>query len=263
MIDRPAAVVLLALLALTAGCNGLGGDATKTTAETPTHTQTPTPEPIYDPPLSGETVMEPHQNALETAETFRYDQRAVLYDRDRPGDRQFTILTADVSLSENRVFLDQNVSLVGDSQVYGKDGSGYQRLERPDGVQYRTASEEDLNTSFYARPPIDGYLDGLDYVYAGTSTENGTTVHTYRVTNTSQVTGPTSNFRVVPPANMSEVRSTVRISERGIVRSFEYHVVGQSGDLTVVFDIRIEYTGIGSTTVEEPAWLPEARNATG
>lgn len=267
------AALLLSVLLVLAGCNGTGGQSptalNTTTAPngagtSATGTATPaTAEPIYETPLDSAAIVEGHNQALSAAETFRYVQNATVRRVDPPGLIQLTNVTADVNLTSNAVFARQNVSLIGTSQVYRNESAfAYERRVTAGEITYRDPNSRAINTTFYKLPPIARYIRGLDYTYEGTESRDGETVYRYTVTSTDQLTPSDHGLAVIPPENVQEIESELVLGEGGVVRSFSYEVVGNNtnGD-ALRYNLRVAYGNVGTTTIEAPPWLDEARAA--
>jgi hypothetical protein len=268
------AALLLSSMLVLAGCNGTGGQSTSptnTTAApgangTPTGTATATPpttEPVYDTPLDSTAVLDGHNQALSSGGTFRYVQNATVRRVDPPGLIQLTNVTAGVNLTSNALFVRQNVSLVGSSQVYRNESAfAYERRVTAGEVRYQDPNSRAINTTFYKLPPIARYIRGLDYTYVGTETSDGTTLYRYTVTGTDQLTPSEHGLGVIPPEKVAEIESELVVAEGGAVRSFTYDVVGNNteGD-TLRYALSLQYENVGSTAVQAPPWLDEARAA--
>lgn len=267
------AALLLSVLLVLAGCNGTGGQSTtalETTTpganETTTATETATPpatDPIYETPLDSATILDGHNQVLSSAGTFRYVQNATVRRVDPPGLLQLTNVTADVNLTSDALFVRQNVSLQGTSEVYRNESAfASERRVTAGEVRYREPNPRAINTTFYKLPPLSRYLRGLDYTYRGTEPSDGTTVYRYTVTSTDQLTPGEHGLGVIPPENVQQIDSELLITESGAVRSFSYEVVGNNtnGD-ALRYSLRVAYENVGSTTVEAPSWLDDAQDA--
>jgi len=248
------AIVVVAVVAL-AGCGGLPGGEDGTADGDR--------DPVYDPPLEGETVLEGHQDALSGADSFSYRQNTTVRLATSEGVGEVTNVTLARNRSTDRALLTREVTFQWPTTVYD-DGSGtaYVREHRADGPAYNTTDPGGFDYGFYEAPPIDRYLDGLNYTYEGTAESGGTTVHVY-TGSVDRMTPAEHGIEVIDPANVTELDSEIRIAEDGTVRSLRYRAVGTgtTGE-ELIYTLRIRYRDVGSTTVEEPAWVTEARNAT-
>jgi len=270
MTRRTLAALAVALLCLLAGCSGLLGSAPATptdgtgsaTAGQTTSDDGPT-GPIYEPPLDATTVLDRHAAALADAETFTTVQQSTFVAVDGGDFRQETNVTAAVDLDRDRTLVVQNVTLQGESVAYGNATVGYERLSVGDDVRYRVAPDNVTAPGFYARPPIDRYLRGLNYTLEGTETRDGAIVSTYVVDGTEQLTPSEHGLTVIPPENVTSVSSRLSIRDDGRIEAFEYRARGTANGATVEYTIALGWDRVGSTPVSAPDWVSDARNATG
>jgi len=258
---RALALLAVTVLVALAGCNGLlGGNQTATPDNNSTSGAA-----VHDLPLSGEDVLSTHASALNETGSFVYHQNTSARLADGEGRFvNFKNVTAPTNVSADRIFSQEQVALQPSRETYS-DGEGtvYQRQENATTTAYAQFDEEAANTSIYVRPPLDGYFGGLNFTKADTTTIDGATADVYTVTDTSQLTPEEHEIGGFNSSNYESINVTIAIDRDGIIRVFEYHTVSsndQRSDLR--FDLSIRYTGIGTTDVPEPDWLPEARNAT-
>lgn len=250
MTRRTVALLALTVMIGLSGCSGLfGGQGT------------PTPsQPVHDAPLDGQRVLEMHDSALTAAGSFRYqrNETARLHtERSLMTSHNQTVqanLTADTLRSR------ADVSLQPERDTYATGGTVYQRQATAAGVEY---VRSEVNATTYTRAAIDGYFAGLEFSKAGTSTVDGVTVDRYTVTKPSQIEPSAHNTALVSADNITSISATVDIDRQGVIRAFDYRVTGRNavGD-RVTHSLSVRYTDVGSTTVPEPDWLPDARNAT-
>jgi hypothetical protein len=264
---RTLAALALVCLCLLAGCSGLLGSAPATPTDGATTTAPTTDEgptgPLYEPPLDPATVLDRHEAALADAGTFTAVQEST-YRAVEGGDfRQQTNVTAAVDLDRDRTLVVQNVTLQGESVAYGNATVGYERLSVGDDARYRVAPDNVTAPGFYARPPVDRYLRGLNYTLDGTETRDGTTVSTYVVDGTDQLTPGEHGLTVIASENVTDVSSRLSIREDGRIEAFEYRARGTANGATVEYTIALTWERVGSTPVSAPAWVSDARNATG
>ncbi|MFD1588949.1 hypothetical protein ACFR9U_18375 [Halorientalis brevis] len=260
---RTVALLVLAALTALSGCAGfLGADST----ETPTTNATAGSEtPVHDLPLNSSTVLDANSAALTDAGSFTYHQNAtVRLTGNESGIVNYKNVTGPTNLTTDRIFTHERIALQPRRDTY-VDGNGtmYQRLWSSQDTAYRVKGGATANATPYLEPPLRGHLSGLNFSAAGTSSVDGVTVDTYTVTDLSQVDRQTHDTKVFPAQNLGSISVTVAIDRRGIVRSFDYHATGTNanGD-ALSYHLSLGYTDVGSTTVAEPEWLSEARNAT-
>jgi uncharacterized protein YceK len=271
MTRRTLAVLSLAVLLSLAGCSGVLGPAS-----TPTTTSDGTPDagattttddgsggPIYQPPLSASTVLDGHATALEDGSTFRYVQRSRFRGVNGSGFLQETELTADVDLAADETAVSQNVTLQGESAAYGNATVGYIRIPTDDGPRYRRAPGNLTTPGFYQQPPIGRYVRGLNWTYRGATDRNGSTVYTYVVGDVDQLSPSAHGLDIVDPENVTSIDTRLSVREDGSIDSFEYRVRGVVDGVLVEYSLSVDWRQVGSTSVDRPAWVDDARNATG
>jgi len=266
MTRRTVGLFALACLLALAGCNGATGPATTAAPTDANATVSATPEPsapVYQPPLSATTVLDEHEGALADAGTFAYQQNTTVRVGASGRIAQVTNVSAAVDLGGDRALVLQNASFQGETVAFGNASVGYERIETGDGPRYRRAPRNLTNPAFYARPPIGRLLRGLNYTHQGTETRDGTTVSTYAVDGTDALTPADHGLGVIPPANVTDVRSRLVVGEDGRIESFAYRATGTVDGRELRYTVSVGWGGVGSTTVTEPAWIADARNATG
>jgi hypothetical protein len=266
MTRRTLGYLALACLLVLAGCNGATGPATTDGPPDANSTATTanggTPDPVYRPPLSPSTVLDEHEAALADGGTFAYQQNSTLRAGTAGRLAQVTNVSVAVDLDGDRALVFQNVTLQGETVAYGNASVGYVRIGTGDGPRYRSASENVTNPAFYARPPIDRLVRGLNYTYQGAETRDGETVFTYAVDGTDELTPADHGLGVIPPENVTSVESRLAVREDGRIVAFEYQASGTVDGQERSYAVSVAWGGVGSTTVSEPAWVADARNAT-
>lgn len=260
---RTAALLALAALTALSGCAGfLGGDS----VEPPTNNTTETEPPVHELPLNSSAVLDSHTSALTDAGSFTYHQNTTArLTGNGNGVVNYKNVTAPTNLTSDRIFSHVRVAAQPHRDTF-VDGNGtvYQRLWSARDTAYVVEDGATANTSHYVGPPLQGYLTGLNFSAAGTSTVDGVTVDTYTVSDPSQVDPGAHDPQVFPARNLDSISVTVAIDRDGVVRSFDYHATGTNanGD-KLGYHLSLGYTDVGTTTVAEPGWLSEARNSTG
>ena len=149
-------------------------------------------------------------------------------------------------------------------ETFVADGTSYTRYGEGDDVQYassdRPGSVVETATSY-----ASGFTSDLesDASFVGTETYDGVTVSRYEYDNTAawQVYGGS----MFGSGNVSVTAFTVAVlvDSDGVARLTTWTLSGQADDGTDVSSAwRYSVTGIGSTTVADPAWLADARAQT-
>ena len=263
----------VAVLLVVAGCNAPTGDsstdaATVTPVAVPETTATPRHPGRLAPGVTDEGVVDPgrlvrtHEARL-SATTYTVNQTLVRRDdngtvRSRyvtrarfaaePGRFRAVVRQAD---RENGTLVVRYDERFGDGdRAYAAEDTGNgteYRLMRypgggprdPEGVYFRNLTNRDA---------IGRLFTLADTEPVGTFTEDGTRFVRLRSPE------PTA----IPP--LRNVTLTATVSERGVVRSYrvEYDV---TRDGAVATTVAVSYTGVGTTTVERPAWVDRV-NAT-
>ncbi|WP_435147693.1 hypothetical protein [Halobaculum sp. P14] len=275
-----AAAVAVAVLVVTAGCGAVGGpggsgDDARTVnpalRETPTATATPTPGPppgvgrgnvsvwvvtnAHEDALDGRsvtvryrrTVVAANGTALATVtETRRRDGDALLYELRTGGANpnavavpswNASVWTNGTWTATRRVF--------GERGPPGEDGSG-------GAVRYGTVD---------GRPAWSG-VDGtgadllratlapLTLEYAGTTTRGGERLFVLRATDAWAADGY--------PSGVSNVSLAAFVTADGVVRSYRLRYDAVYGGVRATSTARFRVTGVGTTTVDRPAWVADA-----
>lgn len=221
-----AAVGALVVLGVLGGCLGLGGG-----------------DDQVGPATFDGSSLDEHRQALVSADTYtvvRTDSGGVATEQ-----------TIRVDRAENVVR--QEIRAHGIEQVsYVTSARTYTRARNTEGtVQYNVSGRP-------ARPPgertvADLLPDDVGFERVGTTTVDGTRVATFEDVYSADV-GPTRT----PPGDRSDAFSaTVFVRDDGLVKRL--NVTRETG-LTRV-QTTLTFTDLGSTTVREPDWLDEARQA--
>ncbi|WP_254536323.1 DUF7537 family lipoprotein [Halomarina litorea] len=260
---RQTATLCCIALVLLAGCSGVPGFGGGGEAYT-----------AADEPLNTSTLQEDHTENLRDAGSFTVTLNGSSAVGNDTSSQQ-TVIRAD--LEANRTYQRSQVdqSLRGQSsgvvsELYLDNGSGYARFVLGSGnqsqAQYQTVDLSQLPPGSSA--PSERFLtldqsfaitEGANWTQQGTESFRGTTVTRYTIEgdyNESALTGGTA-------ANVSDFEATLLVTADGTVRSFGFNATVEQQGRTVNASNTIVVSDIGSTSVEEPDWLDEARNATG
>lgn len=252
------ALAVVALLVV-AGCSGGGGGDGTTTApgDTTTAVDATTAEPIYGPPLDATEVADAHYAALEDAGSYSVESNATqeLSSQNRTTATS-TLIRGD--LASGAVYT-RTAAQQQTIEGYGfGNGTAYQRFQTNDQVQYVNASGRMGNASQYARTTIESYVGLFDFSYAGTTTENGETVHVYEAEGASELNTSAPAFGTLNESNVDAASATMHVREDGLVTLAGYDLTATIQDVEQRVDVTQRFTGVGETTVEEPSWLGEA-----
>jgi hypothetical protein len=110
---------------------------------------------------------------------------------------------------------------------------------------------------------LSGWLSNATFGRAERVTRNGTTLLRYEATGVRNAGPFLSTYASAYNASVSEFDATLLVDREGIIRSFNYSVTyttSRGQQYTTTGMVRI--SDIGTTTVEEPAWLDEAKAQT-
>jgi hypothetical protein len=257
------AAIAVASLLIFAGCS-TGGDGGTTTAapETttaPGDTTTETDDgPIYDSPLDAATVADNHESAIRDAGTFTLESTS----NQSQGDQSFSVtssVAADVSTGE--YFSEQNASnrLV---QTYGYgNGTAYQRVQFSGETQYMIP-QQSPNASQLASGDLKSFVNAFEFEHAGTESVDGTTTHVYEASGFESLNQSAPGFGDLDEENVTSIDARVYVTGDGLVKQFEYGLTvdTEQGEASIAIEQR--YVEVGSTNVEQPPWLDDARENT-
>lgn len=259
------AAIGVAVLLVFAGCSA-GGDgggttaAPETTGTAPGDTTTATDtEPVYDSPLDAATVAENHESAIRDAGTFTL----VSTSNQTQGDQSFGVtssIAADLETGE--YFSRQNAnSRIVETYGFG-NGTAYQRLELSENETRYVVPQQSTNTSQLATGNIRSFVNAFAFDHVGTESVDDTSTHVYEASGFEDLNQSASGFGDLSEENVTSIDARVYVTDDGLVKQFEYSVSvsTENGEATV--GVQQRYTDVGSTTVEQPSWLDEARENT-
>lgn len=179
--------------------------------------------------------------------------------------------TYRVDLTTNRSyeqFSASSPSGESDIDTYTADGSSYSRVETAAGVRYQVSdqSTDVLSASTGRASSFYGDLEA-DARLVGTESFDGTTVSRYEYDDADAWASYSSGLSSAAFSSSENVTITdfeiaVLVDGDGVARLTTFTVSGETDDGTEISaEWRYAVTDIGSTTVEEPAWLDEAQSS--
>lgn len=277
MSGRQLATAGFVLMVVTAGCSGLpgiDGGSTRTPYDVPTATSTPSPTATS----SGSTVEATIRTSSPVIETLRGQEsrvRAVrsftLYFRTNVtrGTRSTSFTRSfRVGLDRGRYWMRAVLNVSGNTSrvdEYATDRVHYVRRTAPTGnAEYRNLS----GTGVPRRDPRDramGLLDRdaidsisrYDFRPDGTTTFDGEQMRRYVARGPDAIDGATI------PAYVTGFEATLLVDRRDVLRSLSITLRGRlSTGERYVSRIRMELTGLGTTTVQPPEWIEAVPNGT-
>ena len=243
---KPRTLLGLAVVALTvlAGCNAAPMDS----------------EPVYGPSTTVPDVLDGHQQAIESSDSFRYNISTTISARNGSDQQSSQNVTARVNTATGALYVRQRLGERAVVEGY-TDGNGtaVRRVSSQGQSRVEAVDADNVNVTGYVRPNLGGQFDGLNYTHRGTVERDGHLLHNYTVTSDdlglaqSQTVGPLSS------SDVTTVESRLLVTDDGVVRSLTTRLTGQvNQNSTYVYSIDIGYDGVGSTTVTEPEWVGQA-----
>ena len=190
---------------------------------------------------------------------------------------------AAVDLESDRIRQDADYETAvdsGDSQriagsnttVYQSNGTIYVRTITTQGnessTQYQVVDAErspaNLSARFAGLEEHASVLRGANWTQRGTERHDGTTVTRYTA-NGSEDFDPDAleNGNGAEAPNVTAFDATLLVTADGTIRLLTYDVALEARGQRVTAENRVTVESIGETSVSEPDWLDEARNASG
>lgn len=231
-------------------------------------TETPdaTPAPADDvgwrdgDELNVEELTRTHAEALVGAGSFRVFSEADTEHsgEERPGDWLFSqTYESRFEADRERQFLEQDLTEVAETTTaYVADGMAYYRLESEDGTRYQTEAVERTPEEFQGAMQGEA-LTGVRGLEQWNMQVDGATTHEGR--EVTRFTADEFEGDRGIPTETTEAEATVLIDGDGIVRHIEQTWVGTHEEQDVTVTVTIDFLDVGETTVDEPAWVEEAR----
>ncbi len=276
MVRSSLLTLVVVVLAVTAGCLGTGGDGGAADGET---TDVPTTgaeatsaagagqgDSAAD--AADDWVATDPENALRSAGSFTSTMRFSGTGQD--AETGALTNTYAVDLENERFFghveAGDDAGTASVVEWFSADGVTYTRIGSGEQVVYfRDAEENRFSMS-------DATLDDTYFAYAaenddwltkkGTETYDGVSVTRYEATGVEKWAYFEAYAR--EDGRVTDFEYVVLVDGDGLVRYLSWHLEGvdESGGESRPFSqtVEMELTGVGSTTVEDPAWLNEARD---
>lgn len=270
--------MLVAGLVLLAGCNGLAGSPTPTTAVTPA----PVPStPPYPPGLTAEGVVDAsplataHAQAVSNRSYTLRSNRTVRYANGSLRSR----LTVSVELADNRTYL-ARASTAGEHAPTFLGRPPARATFWSNGSLYLRAYTKDDETTYNQFVPSDRFIASWQYwvstaAYGGVGNYARRTYELAFESLDTRVAGEVSAgnatlFRVVGrpegdtgflPGNVRRIRNltvVALVESSGLVRSFRVRYTGVQNGEPVRVRWTVTYSDVGSTTVPRPPWFERA-----
>ncbi len=242
--------------------------ATPTATPTPTPTATPmptptaTPEPAIgaEPPLEAGSIASTHQSGLEAAGTFTVNSSSTI--RGAGEDSGTDTSGARVDLDANSAYQVSQPTEEATRYTYAEGATAYKKnvLDAFDEPEYETDElGRPLAESLTAGRTVLETVRAVDYERSGTVTNDGQQLAVYVANGSDSVeTGP-----LYQGEEITEFSSTLVVNpETGVVHRLQTERTTDAfsaGEPTTVVET-LEFSNVGSTTVEQPDWVEQLKN---
>lgn len=257
MSRRARLLALLAVVALSlgAGCAGLfGGDA----GDTVTPADVPQPEPSLAPGVRESGVVDASRLAAANEgllgnTSYRFERTVTVTD----GTDRFRLERRQHLAADGRAI--ERLRARGAEPV-GSSVRNWTRWREGNTVYARTVlADGNRITNRLAAAGVSSFAVGRDLPrrvlnrasFGVAATEGGRVV--LRSTGPFSLDGPGTSVLADPPRNAS---ARLVVTERGLVRNLTVEYTADVGDRDVRVRITQQVTGLGTTTVRRPGWVP-------
>jgi len=274
---RALATAGFVLLVVTAGCSGfpgVDGGPTRTPYDVPTATSTPSPTAT----TAGSTVEATIRTSSPVIASLRGQESRVgavrnftLFFRTNVtrGSRSTRFTRSfRIGLDRERYSMRAVLNVSGDTSrvdEYATDRVHYVRRTAPTGdAEYRNLSgtgvprrsPRDRAMGLLGRDAIDS-VSRYDFRRDGSATFDGEAMARYVARGPEAIDGATI------PAYVTDFEATLLVDRRDVLRSLSITLRGRlSTGERYVSRIRMELTGLGTTTVEPPEWIDPVPDGT-
>lgn len=257
---RTTPILLLVVALLVAGCAGAVDDG-PSDADAPAASDgadTPTPAgPVYELPLDGATIATAHEQTLASAGSFTVETNVTVESTDDGG---FSVQTTSAVDRERGTMLVRGTTgeIAGQTTYVAPDGTAYQRLETATGEAHYQQMADAPAVSGYFELPVTDLVDQATFTYVGRSQVAGVSVAVYEVTDLEELVAP-GQVSGTDTGSLQAFEVRMAISDDGLIRQFHYHVETEIDDTSRTITTSILFRDVGTTTVEPPDWLDEAK----
>lgn len=263
------AILLVGLLTVTAGCGDIVGDSgSPTPAENATDDQattTPTEGAMasaYTGEVNVSAIKQAHNETLDAVGTYTIVSNQTVETNQTSRSTFSSSRLTKFNLDSGAAYRKSNSSIGFTEEVYvDANGSAYKRTDQGDygGVEYSEPSFPPTPEDSISASVLD-VLGELNTTHE-TKEVDGETVHVYTANNVSEV--PEEAIQQDENITFTNFEYRVEIIEGGNLKSFTYNLTaiqernGEKVETTLA--LTQETKDVGSTTVEEPSWLDEAK----
>ncbi|UPM41784.1 DUF7537 family lipoprotein [Halocatena salina] len=253
MNSRSQLVLAVVLVIGLAGCSGLS----------PFGSGTAYPDGYNESGITDpETAANQHSNALS-----EYDSYTQTMNITNP-NRQVTMnLTVRVDEANKQSGADIKANREGQEvmrmEMYQKNNTTYEKTQMPLlGTVYNTT--EQSFSSFKANQTnttdTEKWFSNVSFEEADTVTRNDETLYKYNATGVDNAKAFTNVSGSTTIDSVESFNATLLVDKEGILRSFSFDITATSFGETQEMSAEIRTTDIGSTTVNEPEWIEEAKS---
>jgi len=229
--------------------------------ETPTNDSGDDASTVTGADLDGAELTASTRGAVESAGSYTLQSLRL---QSTSGFQRRSQATTRIDLSANRgnrILSQQQTSRRGNRQataeVYTANGTSYRQRNSSRGLTYDVDSDgydgrgdirpvnvssSGLNLTFVT--------DGLVWAENGTTTVDGVNATRYALVAVTE-----SN------ATITDSSGTLLVDSDNVVRRLSITTTARDGSQTSTYALQLAVTDFGSTTVETPPWLPEARQS--
>ncbi|GAA0198971.1 hypothetical protein ACFFQF_15675 [Haladaptatus pallidirubidus] len=265
-------IVVLVLVIVLSGCSGFINERTEATGDgtsnettvTETAGDRTTTKPIHSLPLSNDEIVTAHETALRQAGNYTFKER-IRMSNSETDDRQIIYTTARGSVETGELRTYQNVSsqnTLNRQQTYiTQSGAGYHRVSSGDSgaISYSRPPTE-LGVSGHLQPNLTEYFEIAAFEYEGVESDANASVHHYTASNLSAFDGDeTGQILGYDRESVTDASIDLFITDDGILKRFELSIKAVDEGAPVEIEFEVTYSHLGETTVEQPAWLSEAK----
>lgn len=265
----PAAVALLVVLVVTAGClgglvgTGDDGSADPTTRGPGDETSTAVDPPAaVAPPFDPDAIRETHRERLQAAGSVTVRRENEIRSVAGEVGRDTTTLA--------RVELDSGTALVRQASTGGERTT----YRSPDGTSYRRQVTDDgrvrilppgavppPNVTELVAPSILAFANGSDLTYAGRGQRGGVEGYVYEAEGAAAASPSVLSSLNATREDVHAYELVVVLSADGLVTYGSASLNLSAENRTVLVDRRVRFSAVGETDVVEPGWVRRARGS--
>jgi hypothetical protein len=210
------------------------------------------PSQPYDTPLNASEVEAGHTAALEDAGSATVVVETNLTIAGRTAGQGNVAVQQE--FDDGPTYARMNASGATREVYLPANGTGYSRTSAGGGlVKYETV-DGDRNASAFTELDVGQLVERYNFTVNGTADVGGETTYVYETQNASLVEGLPGD------TEFGNVSARLYIRSDGLVKRVSVQA-GSSEDLSL--SMTRTYVDVGSTTVDEPTWLDDAKEATG